>query len=388
MHSMLNPYITHLSDTYIFPYVSAQLARKREENPTQEFYNLGVGDISLPLSNEVAQAIIQATLQMTKKPVGYGPSVGYAFLREAISTHMYQKDIPPDEIFISDGTNTDIVTIQELFAPGASIGVVTPAYPAYNEISIFHGKKVVPLPSLEKHNFVPLPPDIPLDMVYLCSPQNPTGIAMDYSTWEQWISWAHKNNTLLVIDAVYAPFISSPQIPLSIYEIPRAREVAIELRSFSKHAGFTGLRCAFATIPKEVGQSKIYPMWLRWIETKTNGVAYPIQKGAQATFSIEGKKEIAQQLQEYKTATHILRSALLTAGHTIFGGVDSPYIWWKAPSQWNDIEFFNHLLEHHHILGIPGSGFSEKYNNFLRLSGFTSITIANKAADSLLGCPA
>lgn len=386
---MLNPYITQLSDTYIFPYVSDRLAKQKARNPTQEYYNLGVGDIALPLSYKIAQEISNAALDMTREPIGYGPASGYQFLKEAISKNIYQDKMPPDEIFISDGTNTDIITIQELFASNSSIGIVTPTYPAYKEVSVFYGKKVIPIPALEENVFLPQPPStlLNLDMVYLCSPQNPTGVALDYNTWEKWITWAKKNNVLLVIDAVYAPFISSAQAPSSIYELPGARDVAIELRSFSKHAGFTGLRCAFASVPKEVGNGKVYPMWSRWIETKTNGVSYPMQKGALATFSTAGKSDIAQQLREYKTATHALHTALEAMGHITFGGIDSPYIWWKAPPQWTDIEFFNYLLENHNVLGIPSSGFSQQCTNFVRLSGFTTSLIASKAVKSLLGCP-
>jgi len=377
---MLNSHFKKLKTAYIFPIIEKKLAELEKEHPNQKVYNLGIGDVSLPLAPKVADAICAATREMTDKPRGYGPCGGYDFLKKAIQKHEYPQ-FELDEIFISDGANTDASSIQELFQEKSSVVITDPTYPVYRDACLIGGKELITIPLLESEAFIPRPPTEGADLAYLCTPCNPTGVAMNRNDLAEWITWAKKHSAVLVLDNVYNAFVSSEAIPSSIYELEGAREVAIEIRSFSKRAGFTGLRCGYMVIPKELGE--INTLWQKRIDIKTNGVSFPIQKGAAACFEEEVKKQLDEQLSVYKSSAKILRDALCELGQTFYGGENAPYIWWKTPDGLDSWAFFDELLTRSKILGIPGSGFGPAGEGYLRLSCFISNPLATEAADAL-----
>ncbi len=311
---------------------------------------------------------------------GYSPTYGYDFLRSAIAEHEYAGlKITSEEIYVSDGTNSDAVHVQELIHPASSIAIPDPTYPAYLNSSVIGGKKrIISLPCLAENNFVPVPPQEHCDVIYLCSPNNPTGTAMTRIDLEDWIAYARAHQAILLLDGAYASFITSPDVPKSIYEIPEAHECAIEFKSFSKSAGFTGLRCAYAVIPKTVagrlGRKKypIYKLWEKRQDIKFNGVAYPIQRGAEAALLSDGRTETKSQVQFYLSLAKRLKKALIELGHTCWGGDDSPYIWWKTPHFTSSWQFFDHLLNACQLIAVPGVGFGRCGEGYIRLSGFSS----------------
>jgi LL-diaminopimelate aminotransferase len=382
---MINPFFSQLTRSYIFSQIEEKLLAFRATHPQVQLINLSVGDIALPLAPSLARAIQEATEEMTTPEGirGYGPSEGYRFLREAICTHEYQKfSLSAEEIFISDGTNSDAVHLPELFDPSITIGVPDPAYPAYRDASILAGKKVLSLPCVEKEGFCPLLPKEPVSLVYLCSPNNPTGIALSKEQLKRWIDWAHTTKAIIALDNVYNCFAISSSIPASIYEIPGAHEVAIEMRSFSKMAGFTGLRCAYMVIPKTL-HLPLHALWIRRVNAKSNGVAYPIQKGAFAFYTPQGRRETRAQIAVYQKSAEILREGLKRHGYLFYGGQDAPYIWIKTPGNLNSWEFFDQLLDRCHILAIPGSGFGPGGEGYIRLSCFTRPEVAEEAVGRL-----
>ncbi|MBM3199086.1 MAG: LL-diaminopimelate aminotransferase, partial [Chlamydiae bacterium] len=350
-----NPCFQELKREYVFPIVEKKLETLRTEQNKVDVLNLGVGDIALPLAPSIAQAISEASFEMSLSSTlrGYGPSQGYAFLREAIHAHAYASfSLSPDEVFISDGINTDIVNILDLFDPSCSIALPNPAYPAYLDACILGGRKenITFMPCTEETGFVPQCPTIPCHLIYLCSPHNPTGVAMTRERLAEFVSYAQQHQALLLYDNAYEAFITSKQkIPQSIYEIPGAEEVALEFRSFSKSCGFTGLRCSYLVLPKTVkvllGNQKesLHPLWLKRQSIKFNGVSYPIQKGALACLSPRGLLETQRQVASYLEQTRRLKEGLQAHGQTCFGGLDAPYIWWKTPSSMSSWDFFDLL---------------------------------------------
>lgn len=383
--SKVNPHFQRLKSAYIFPVIEQKLAELKKENPHVEILNFGVGDIALPLCPSIAAAINEATMEMTTKEGmrGYGPSEGYLFLREAILKNLYSSyNFSPDEIFISEGTNTDIGAIQDLFDNQCTIAVPDPSYPAYRDISLLSGKEVFFLPCLAQNGCIPRPPKERADLVYLCNPSNPTGVAFSKNDLKIWVDWARENRAILCIDSVYSSFIRSKGIPQSIYAIDGAKEVAIEMNSFSKCAGFTGLRCGYMILPKALKSSEnisLNALWKKRTSIKSNGVSYPIQKGALAAFSKKGKQETLEQINTYLEVGKILRNCLEQGEQTFFGGMDCPYIFWQIPKGFSSWTFFDKLLEHCQIIGIPGNGFGEHGEGFLRLSCFSTIENAHKA---------
>ncbi len=380
----INPHYAELKTPYIFPLIEEKIALLEAQGLKENLINLSIGDIALPLANTIADAICQATQEMTQESSkrGYAPSEGYFFLREAICQNEYSPwGFTPEEIFISDGINSDTANIQELFALDAKIAIADPTYPVYLSTNIMAGRKekIHLLPCTEANGFLPVPPSEPCDLIFLCSPSNPTGTAMNYEQLQAWVDYAITHQAIIVFDHAYAAFVRSPNIPRSIYELPGADQVAIECKSFSKTAGFTGLRCAYAVVPKKL-PGGLHAMWRRRQVTKSNGVAYPIQRGAQATYSQRGKAETEAQVAAYVESSAILREALKRSGQMFFGGVDAPYIWWKVPPGWTSWRFFDHLLQHCHILGIPGLGFGPAGEGYIRLSTFATPSKAHEAA--------
>ena len=378
----LNPHFKRLKREYIFPIIDQKLAELKKEFPDAQILNFGVGDIALPLVPSIARAIASSVEEMaTEKGMkGYGPHQGYLFLREAIAKHEFSHlGISPDEIFISDGTNSDTVNILDLFSLSGVVGITDPTYPAYLDSAVLSGrKKIFALPCLPENRFAPKPPKEHCDIVYLCSPNNPTGMAMNRNELQLWVDYAVRKNALLLIDNAYEAFISSPDVPRSIFEIPGAKECAIEFRSFSKTAGFTGLRCAYTILPKTVqarlGRQSVslHPYWDRRQATKFNGVAYPIQRGAEAVYTKVGQKETRAQVTSYLEQAKRLKDGLQKLGFTCYGGIDSPYIWWKTPQATSSWDFFDLLLKKSHLISIPGRGFGSHGEGYVRISAFTT----------------
>lgn len=386
----INPHYQKLRTEYIFPVIEQKLADLKKRFPKASIVNLGIGDIAQPLVPSIVTAICSAVEEMGKKSSlrGYGPSEGYDFLRQAIAKNEFAHlGIGADEIFISDGANSDTANIQELFDLNSTIGITDPTYPVYLDANVMAGrsKKILFLPCTEKTRFLPVPPKKHCDLIYLCSPSNPTGVAFTRKELAAWVSYAKKEGAILLYDNAYVAFITSPDVPRSIFEIEGAKEVAVEFRSFSKSAGFTGLRCAYTILPKTVlahlGSKlvSLHALWKRRQNTKSNGVAYPIQRGAEAVFTKQGKKETEAQVKSYLAQAAYLRKGLLSLGYNCFGGIDSPYIWWKTPKGLSSWEFFDLLLEKCHLISVPGKGFGPSGEGYVRLSSFTSPEIAKEA---------
>jgi len=379
----INPHFSRLHSPYIFPVIEEKLALLTSQVPPFSIINLGIGDIALPLAPAVVKAICGATEEMGVKETqkGYGPSEGYLFLREGVAKSCYgDLGISPEEIFISDGANSDTSNLQELFAQDSVIAIPDPTYPVYKATNIMAGRAdtITLLPCTIENGFLPQPPSTRVDLVYICSPSNPTGVALNRDAWTRWITYARENEALIVHDHAYSAFIRSPDVPRSVYEIPGANEVVIECCSFSKTAGFTGLRCAWAVVPRALPHN-LHALWKKRTTTKSNGVAYPIQRGALAALTAEGKQETQEQVDIYMKQAELLSSGLKKLGFSCFGGTDAPYIWWKTPHGMSSWQFFDTLLEKCHLVAIPGLGFGPSGEGYIRLSTFTTSEIAQEA---------
>ncbi len=388
--AQINTHYQKLRGEYLFPVIERKVAECKASCKEASILNLSIGDTALPLAPKIVSAICSAVHEMGQPDTlrGYGPAEGYPFLRQTIQKHEYAHlGIAPEEIFISDGANSDTANIQELFGPNNLLAIPDPTYPVYLDANVMAGRasKILFLPCTQESRFIPKPPETHCDLVFLCSPSNPTGVAMTKGELKAWVDYARKEGAVLLYDNAYAAFITSPDIPRSIFEIEGAREVAIEFRSFSKSAGFTGLRCAYTILPKSVrahlGRKTVslHPLWERRQSTKFNGVAYPIQKGAEAVYSQEGKRQIAEQIGIYLKQARLLREGLLEMGHFCDGGIDAPYIWWKIPQGFSSWQFFDYLLEKCHLISIPGKGFGPSGEGYVRLSAFTTPAIASEA---------
>lgn len=387
-----NPHFQKLQREYIFPIIEKKLFELREKNPHAEIVNVGIGDVALPLAPSVGAAITAAVNEMTMQESirGYGPSEGYSFLRKAISESDY-KDLPIqwEEIFISDGINTDIANITELFHPKSTVAIPDPTYPVYLDSNLIAGRKVLLMPCLEETGCLPSVPSEPIDVIYLCSPSNPTGVAMNRSQLKAFVDYAKMHNSVILYDNAYSAFITSNDVPLSIYEIEGAIDVAVEFRSFSKSAGFTGLRCGYTVVPKALTtlqnrkKVSLWNLWSKRISIKSNGVSYPIQRGAESCYGMQGKQETLSQVHSYLTTAKALREGLQALGHTCFGGIDSPYVWWKVPSGYTSWEFFDLLLKQCQLVAIPGRGFGEHGEGFIRLSAFTKLSKVHTALERI-----
>jgi len=384
----LNHHYAKLSGGYLFQEIARRTAAFREKNPEASIINLGIGDITRPLSPTIVQALESASLEMGVLETfkGYAPSQGYLFLREAIAANDY-KNISADEIFISDGAKNDIADIQELFAIENRIAVPNPTYPVYIDTNVMAGRTrpllktggyggVVYLPCNAANNFTPELPNRHCDLIYLCSPNNPTGTAMDRETLQKWVHYAKENKAIILFDGAYEAYIRSPNCPRSIYEIEGAHEVAIEFRSFSKTAGFTGLRCSYTVIPHSLKITEagaihsLHALWKRRHETKSNGVSYPTQRAAAAIYSKKGAQETKELIDSYLEGAKSLKTHLEKLNYQVVGGIDAPYLWVKAPEKLTSWQFFEMLLEKAHIITTPGVGFGSEGEGYVRLSAF------------------
>ena len=372
---ILNPYYGELPESYLFSTIAKKIAAYKERNPESEVISLGIGDVTSPLIPAVIEAMHKATDEMAQKATfrGYGPEQGYGFLREAVVRGEYaprKVDISPDEIFISDGSKCDVANFQELFSSDCRIAIPDPVYPVYLDSNIMAGRKknITFLPATAENDFQPELPETPVDVIYLCSPNNPTGTVLSKETLTRFVEYALKNGALILFDAAYSAYIRDAALVHSIYEIPGAKACAVEFRSFSKTAGFTGVRCAVTAVPKELG--KLRTMWLRRQTTKFNGVNYIVQRGAEAVYSASGAIQTKQVIDTYMANAARIRTGLEECGFTVCGGQHAPYIWWKLEGWKNSFEFFDRLLESCAVAGTPGSGFGSCGEGFFRLTAF------------------
>ncbi|MGQ9807879.1 MAG: LL-diaminopimelate aminotransferase [Armatimonadota bacterium] len=380
---------------YLFPEIARRVKTFCEENPDARVIRLGIGDVTEPLPPAITEAMRRAVEEMGQRETfrGYGPEQGYEFLREAIAEHDFRSrgcDISPEEIFVSDGSKCDTGNILEIFGPGNRIAVTDPVYPVYVDTNVMAGNTgpatesgefegLLYLKASAESGFNPPLPEEKVDIIYLCSPNNPTGTALTRTQMEEWVSYARNNGSVLLFDAAYEAFIQDPEIPHSIYEIPGAREVAIEFRSFSKLAGFTGVRCAFTVIPSDLEARtqdgrpvKLHALWTRRHTTKFNGVSYITQRGAEAVYSPEGRQQTRKIIAFYLENARIIRETLQEAGLTVFGGVNAPYVWVETPGRMPSWEFFDALLKRAHVVCTPGSGFGAAGEGYIRISAFNS----------------
>lgn len=388
----INSNFQKLQAGYLFPEIGRRVKEFSAQNPTAKIIRLGIGDVVLPLPGSIRDAIKKATDEMgdAKTFRGYGPEQGYDFLREAIAKNDFQSrgaKVDADEIFVSDGSKCDCGNIQEIFSLDSKIAVVDPVYPVYVDTNVMAGRSgnfkdgryenFVYMPATAENNFKPAFPKEKVDLIYLCSPANPTGTVLDKKDLEGWVAFAKKNDAIILFDAAYEAFIADASLPRSIFEIEGARDVAIEFRSFSKTAGFTGTRCAFTVIPKELmaknekGEKvSLHSLWNRRQSTKFNGVSYPIQRGAEAVYSAQGKKEVANIISYYMENAKLIREGLKAAGIEAFGGIHAPYVWLKTPKGMGSWEFFDLLLSKINVVGTPGAGFGPSGEGYFRLSAF------------------
>ena len=389
----INHHFQKLQAGYLFPEIGRRVTAFQEKNPEAPIIKLGIGDVTKPLAPAIVEAMHQAVDEMGAEAHGYGPENGYAFLTDAIREHDYKARgvaIASDEIFVSDGSKQDSGNIQEIFGTHCRVSVTDPSYPVYVDTNVMAGRTgeadsegryegILYLPASEENSFMPGPPDQRVDMAYLCSPNNPTGAVATRENLTEWVQWARANDAILIFDAAYDAFIQDPELPRSIFEIDGARECAIEMRSFSKRAGFTGTRCAYTVIPKEVSgrgadgeQVSLNALWGRRHATKFNSVPYVIQKAAAAVFSPDGAAQTAAQVADYMHNARLIREGLGAAGFSVFGGEHAPYIWMRTPNGLSSWDFFDQLLERAHVVGTPGSGFGPSGEGYFRISAFNS----------------
>ena len=380
-----------LPGSYLFSTIGKKVNEFTSNHPDQKIIRLGIGDVTQPLAPAIIEQLHKAVDEMAVAETfkGYAPDLGYEFLRSKIAKNDYENlgcDIKADEIFVSDGAKCDSGNIQEIFAKDAKIAVCDPVYPVYVDTNVMAGRtgtydvqkevwsNVIYMPCLKETNFAPeLPKEVP-DLIYLCFPNNPTGATITKSRLQEWVDYANKHNAVIIYDAAYEAYISTPDVPHSIYECEGARTCAIELRSFSKNAGFTGVRLGFTVIPKDlvVGGVALHSLWARRHGTKYNGAPYIVQKAGEAVYSVEGKKQLQEQVAYYMKNAHYIKSGLAQAGYEVSGGVDAPYIWLKAPNGMTSWEFFDYLLERANVVGTPGSGFGPSGETYFRLTAFGS----------------
>ena len=370
----INSNYQNVKDSYLFSTIARKVNEYTAAHPEAPVIRLGIGDVTLPLCPAVIDAMHKAVDEMSTKEGfhGYGPEQGYGFLKESIQKYYasYGVALDADEIFVSDGAKSDVGNILDLFSADNVVLVPDPVYPVYVDTNIMAGRKIIYMNANEENGFLPLPDaSVSCDLIYLCSPNNPTGAAYDRAALKQWVDYAKAQDAVILYDAAYEAFITE-DVPRSIFEIEGAKDCAIEFCSFSKTAGFTGTRCGYTIVPLALKDGLLNKMWLRRQTTKFNGVPYIVQRGASAVFTEEGMAQIQENLSYYKENAKILASALDELGIWYTGGKNSPYIWLKCPNGMESWEFFDYLLENANVVGTPGAGFGENGKNFFRLTAF------------------
>ena len=388
----INENFLNLQDSYLFSTVAKKVEEFQKNNPDKKVIKLGIGDVTKPIVPAVIEAMHKATDELATAETfrGYGPEQGYDFLRNAIIENDFKGlGIEADEIFVSDGAKCDCGNIVDIFCKKNKVAITDPVYPVYLDTNVMSGRSgiynkengmyehIVYMPVTKENGFVPELPKEPVDMIYLCFPNNPTGTVLKKEELKKFVDYAKENKAIILFDAAYEIFITEEDIPHSIYEIEGAKDVAIEFRSFSKTAGFTGVRCAYAVVPKTVfGYTKdgekvsLNKLWNRRTTTKFNGVSYVVQRAAEATYSEEGRKQILENIKYYQDNAKIIKDGLQEAGFEVFGGVNSPYIWLKTPNNMKSWDFFDKLLEEANVVGTPGSGFGPSGEGYFRLTAF------------------
>ncbi|HBX44784.1 LL-diaminopimelate aminotransferase [Limibacterium fermenti] len=387
----INENYLKLNESYLFSTIESKVNGFTRNHPQADIIRLGIGDVTLPLPPSVIAALHKAVDEMADKSTfhGYGPEQGYAFLRETIAKNDFIDrglDIAADEIFISDGAKSDTGNIGDILGDANVIGITDPVYPVYLDTNIMRilqssitSSKILFLTCSEENKFLPELPPKRVDVIYLCYPNNPSGTVMTRAQLKKWVDYALENESLILFDAAYEAYITEDDIPHSIFEIEGAKSCAIEFRSFSKNAGFTGLRCSYTVVPKALKtvtstkkEVSLNALWRRRQSTKFNGTAYIIQRAAEAVYSPEGRKEVRSMVDYYMQNAAIIREGLAEKGWTVFGGVNAPYIWLKCPDTTDSWAFFDRLLQECHIVGTPGVGFGLKGEGYFRLTAFNS----------------
>lgn len=402
----INENYLKLRGSYLFAEIGRRVAAFKQRNPHARVISLGIGDVTRPLPRAVIESLHQAVDEMGRVETfkGYGPEQGYDFLIKRIIEYDYRSrgiELEEDEVFISDGSKCDTGNIQEIFGADNIVAVTDPVYPVYVDTNVMAGRagnldesgkydRIVYLPCNAENNFIPELPKQRVDMIYLCYPNNPTGMTLPKSELKKWVDYARENKSIILYDAAYEAYIREEDVPHSIYEIEGAKEVAIEFRSFSKTAGFTGTRCAYTVVPKKVmgytqrGEAvPLNRLWNRRQTTKFNGVSYIVQRGAAAIYTEEGQKQVRELIDYYMANAAIIRQGLLEMGFQVFGGINAPYIWLKIPEGMDSWTFFDKLLNEAHVVGTPGVGFGPSGEGYFRLTAFGSREDTREAIERL-----
>lgn len=389
----INENYLKLKAGYLFPEIGRRVREFAAANPGKDIIRMGIGDVTQPLTPAILKAFHEGVEEMGHKETfkGYGPEQGYDFLREAIAENDYHQrgvTLSADEIFVSDGSKCDTGNIQEIFGNNNIIAICDPVYPVYADTTVMSGKtgicqpngyfdNIIYLPCNEENGFTPELPSSRPDLIFLCFPNNPTGTVATWEVLKKWVDYAIENKCIILYDAAYEAYITEDAIPHSIFEIEGAKQVALEFRSFSKTAGFTGTRCAFTVIPDELvaydsegNAVAVKPLWMRRHTTKFNGVSYPVQKAAAAVYSEQGKKEVKELIAYYLENAAIIRESLSALGYTVFGGINAPYVWVKTKHNLTSWDFFDKLLVECNVVGTPGSGFGPSGEGYFRFSAF------------------
>lgn len=403
----INDNYLKLKAGYLFPEIARRVNTFAEANPSAPIIRLGIGDVTEPLPAACRVAMIQAVEDMADRSTfkGYGPEQGYSWLREKIAQQDFHSrgcEVDASEIFISDGSKCDCGNILDILGSDNRIAVTDPVYPVYVDTNVMAGNTgscsdrgeyegLIYLPITADNDFTAAIPTDPVDLIYLCFPNNPTGAVASREHLQAWVDYARSHGALILFDAAYEAFITDPAIPHSIYEIPGARDCAIEFRSFSKNAGFTGTRCAFTVVPKTLkgktssGEAiELWGLWNRRQSTKFNGVSYIVQRGAEAVYSPEGQAQIEELIRFYLGNATLIREKLLAAGFSVYGGVNAPYVWVKAPNGLSSWDFFDQLLQRCHVVGTPGSGFGAAGEGYFRISAFNSRSNVEEAMQRIM----
>ena len=393
----INENYLNLASNYLFADIAKKVKAFKMQTPDADVISLGIGDVTQPLAPSVIEALHKAADEMATSTTfrGYGPERGYDFLREAIVTHDFRArgiDIEADEVFVSDGAKSDTGNFQELLAEDCVVAVTDPVYPVYVDSNVMAGRRIVKLPCTAENGFVPELPSEHVDVIYLCYPNNPTGTTLNREQLKVWVDYAIRENVLIFYDAAYEAYIQSEDVPHSIYEIPGAKQCAVEFHSYSKTAGFTGVRCGYTVVPKallaapsvEKGSSPLggirgglNALWNRRQSTKFNGTSYLSQRAAEAIYTPEGKTQVKATIAYYMENARLMRKALTDMGFTVYGGVDAPYLW--VGVEWSSWEFFDWMLRSAHVVCTPGAGFGECGEGFIRLTAFGTHENTEKA---------
>jgi len=385
----INDNYLKVKDTYLFSTLAKKEREYREANPSKQVIKMGIGDVTLPLSKTVTNAMVKASEEMSTAGGfhGYGPEQGYDFLRNAIVKHYAKRGVilADNEVFVGDGAKSDIANILDIFSEDNTVLISDPVYPVYFDTNIMAGRNVRFMKADESNNFAPLPDGKPADIIYLCSPCNPTGAVYTVDELKQWIDFANETGAVILFDAAYEAFIKDPSLPKSIYEIEGSKTCAIEFCSLSKTAGFTGVRCGYTVVPMQLirNNTKLNSLWLRRQTTKYNGVSYIVQRGAEAVFTNDGQEDVKLMIDFYLENAKIIAQAFDSLNISYIGGKNSPYIWFKCPKNMKSWECFDYILENASLIVTPGAGFGECGEGFMRLTAFNTRANTIEAAKRL-----